>query len=71
MTRYGIVRERFADVLSDSLRAAILRQVGYRVEVVQFVDSQHTPRNLLLRAARTGARPTADLQSEYQTLIAE
>lgn len=71
MTRYGIVRERFADVLTDSLRAAVLRQVGYRVEVVQFVDSQHTPRNLLLRAARTGARPTPDLQSEYQTLITD
>jgi SAM-dependent methyltransferase len=71
MTRYGIVRERFADVLTDSLRAAVLRQVGYRVEVVQFVDSQHTPRNLLLRAARTGAKPTADVQSEYQTLIAD
>ena len=71
MTRYGIVRERFADVLTDSLRAAVLRQVGYRVEVVQFVDSQHTPRNLLLRAARTGAKPSADVQSEYQTLIAD
>ncbi|MEV0798945.1 SAM-dependent methyltransferase [Kribbella sp. NPDC050281] len=71
MTRYGIVRERFADVLTDSLRAAVLRQVGYRVEVVQFVDSQHTPRNLLLRAARTGARPTPELESEYRTLIDE
>ncbi|TCC40107.1 SAM-dependent methyltransferase [Kribbella capetownensis] len=71
MTRYGIVRERFADVLTDSLRAAVLRQVGYRVEVVQFVDSQHTPRNLLLRAARTGAKPTPELESEYRTLIDE
>ncbi|MGY4765665.1 class I SAM-dependent methyltransferase [Kribbella sp. CWNU-51] len=71
MTRYGIVRERFADVLTDSLRAAVLRQVGYRVEVVQFVDSQHTPRNLLLRAARTGAKPTDDVRSEFQTLIAD
>ncbi|MEU4191228.1 SAM-dependent methyltransferase [Kribbella sp. NPDC026611] len=71
MTRYGIVRERFADVLTDSLRAAVLRQVGYRVEVVQFVDSQHTPRNLLLRAARTGAQPTADLQAEYDALTSE
>jgi SAM-dependent methyltransferase len=69
MTRYGIVRERFADVLTDSLRAAVLRQVGYRVEVVQFVDSQHTLRNLLLRAARTGAAPTPDLRAEYETLI--
>jgi SAM-dependent methyltransferase len=71
MTRYGIVRERFADVLTDSLRATVLRQVGYRVEVVQFVDSQHTPRNLLLRAARTGAKPTAELQAEYQALVTE
>jgi hypothetical protein len=71
MTRYGIVRERFADVLTDSLRAAVLRQVGYRVEVVQFVDSQHTPRNLLLRAARTGAKPTPELESEYRTLTSE
>jgi SAM-dependent methyltransferase len=71
MTRYGIVRERFADVLTDSLRAAVLRQVGYRVEVVQFVDSQHTPRNLLLRAARTGAEPAADLRAEYQSMVDE
>ncbi|WP_371404916.1 SAM-dependent methyltransferase [Kribbella sp. NBC_00662] len=71
MTRYGIVRERFADVLTDSLRAAVLRQVGYRVEVVQFVDSQHTPRNLLLRAARTGTKPTAELQAEYDALVTE
>jgi hypothetical protein len=71
MTRYGIVRERFADVLTDSLRAAVLRQVGYRVEVVQFVDSQHTPRNLLLRAARTGARPAPDLLAEYQAMVTE
>ncbi|MFF0264789.1 class I SAM-dependent methyltransferase [Kribbella sp. NPDC004536] len=71
MTRYGIVRERFADVLTDSLRAAVLRQVGYRVEVVQFVDSQHTPRNLLLRAARTGAKPTAELRAEYQAMVTE
>ncbi|MFF0345906.1 class I SAM-dependent methyltransferase [Kribbella sp. NPDC004875] len=71
MTRYGIVRERFADVLTDSLRAAVLRQVGYRVEVVQFVDSQHTPRNLLLRAARTGAKPTPDLEAEYRSLVTE
>ncbi|GAA1590456.1 SAM-dependent methyltransferase [Kribbella sancticallisti] len=71
LTRYGIVRERFADVLTDSLRAAVLRQVGYRVEVVQFVDSEHTPRNLLLRAARTGAKAGPEVRSEYETLVDE
>ena len=54
MTRHGILRERFADVLTDALRAALLRLHGYRVDVVEFVDSEHTPRNLLLRARRTG-----------------
>ncbi|ADB34902.1 hypothetical protein Kfla_5898 [Kribbella flavida DSM 17836] len=68
MTRYGIVRERLADMLTDSLRAAVLRQVGYRVEVVQFVDSEHTPRNLLLRAARTGATAGPEVQAEYEAL---
>ena len=47
-----ILRERFADVLTDSLRAAALRAAGYRVDVVEFVDSKHTPRNALLRAVR-------------------
>jgi SAM-dependent methyltransferase len=71
LTRYGIVRERFADVLTDSLRAAVLRQVGYRVEVVQFVDSEHTPRNLLLRAARTGAAAGPEVRAEYDMLTSE
>jgi len=68
MTRYGIVRERFADLLTDTLRAAVLRQVGYRVEVVQFVDSEHTPRNLLLRAVRTGAPADPAAVAEYAEL---
>jgi SAM-dependent methyltransferase len=70
MTRYGIVRERFADVLTDALRASVLRQVGYRVEVMQFVDSAHTPRNLLLRAVRTGAPADAAAREEYDALTA-
>jgi SAM-dependent methyltransferase len=68
MTRHAILRERFADVLTDSLRAALLRLHGYRVEVVEFIDSAHTPRNLMLRARRTGAAPTADQRAEYDSL---
>ncbi|GAB2970648.1 class I SAM-dependent methyltransferase [Nocardioides montaniterrae] len=55
LLRDGILRERFADTLTDALRAELMRSRGYRVEVVQFVDSQHTPRNTMLRALRTGA----------------
>jgi hypothetical protein len=68
LTRHGILKQRFADVLTDALRADLLRLLGYRVEVVEFVDSRHTPRNTLLRAEWTGARPDADRRREYADL---
>ena len=67
LVRDGILRERFADTLTDALRALLMRREGYRVDVMEFVDSQHTPRNTLLRAVRTGA--AADT-SEYDELVA-
>jgi SAM-dependent methyltransferase len=69
ITRQPILRERFADVLTDALRAALLRLYGYRVDVVEFVDSRHTARNVLLRARRTGAPPTAEQRAEYAALV--
>jgi SAM-dependent methyltransferase len=71
LARHGILRERFADVLTDALRAALLRLHGYRVDVVEFVDSAHTPRNLLLRARRTGAASTAEQRAEYDALVSQ
>jgi SAM-dependent methyltransferase len=68
LTRHGILRERFADTLTDALRASVLRQVGYRVDVVEFVESRHTPRNTLLRAVRTGAPATATARAELAEL---
>lgn len=58
VTKYGLLEERFADLLTDALRAHILKLVGYRSEVIEFVGGEHTPRNLMIRAAKTGA--TAD-----------
>ncbi|MEP7091151.1 MAG: SAM-dependent methyltransferase [Nocardioidaceae bacterium] len=68
LTRSGILRERFADTLTDAMRAAVLRQVGYRVDVIDFVDSRHTPRNTLLRAVRTGAPGSAEGRRELAEL---
>ncbi len=68
LTRNGILRERFADTLTDAMRASVLRMVGYQVDVIDFVDSQHTPRNTLLRAVRTGARPAAGVHEELGEL---
>ncbi len=70
-TRHAILRERFADVLTDSLRAGLLRLNGYKVDVVEFIDSAHTPRNLMLRARRSGAAPTAEQRAEYDALIGQ
>jgi SAM-dependent methyltransferase len=68
--QHGILRERMADVLTDTLRAALLRRHGYRVDVVEFVDSVHTPRNALLRAVHTGAPADVAVQQEYAALVA-
>ena len=70
VARHAILRERFADVLTDALRASLLRLAGYKVDVVEFVDSAHTPRNLLLRARRTGAADD-NAQAEYAALTAQ
>lgn len=71
LTRHGILRERFADTLTDALRASLLRLQGYRVDVVQFVESQHTPRNTMLRAVRTGSPVTGgNVRKEYDELVA-
>lgn len=70
LTRHGILRERFADTLTDALRATLMRLQGYRVDVVQFVESQHTPRNTLLRATRAGSPVKGgSLRREYDELV--
>jgi len=69
LVRDGILRERLADTLTDALRASLLRGEGYRVDVVQFVESRHTPRNTMLRAVRSGRR-NADARAEHDDLVA-
>lgn len=71
LVRHAILRERFADVLTDALRSLVLQVLGYKVEVVEFIDSAHTPRNAMIRAVRTGAprgSRLADLLAEYDDL---
>ncbi|GAA4911027.1 methyltransferase family protein [Stackebrandtia albiflava] len=70
LTGDGILRERFADVLTDSLRALVLREHGYRVDVVEFIASAHTPRNTLIRAVRRGGEDAA-ASREYRELTGQ
>lgn len=50
--QYGILKERFAALLTDALRAELLEQMGYEVQILEFIDMEHTPKNLLIRAVK-------------------
>ena len=50
--KYGIIKERVAALFTDALRANLLEQQGYYVQILEFIDMEHTPKNLLLRAVK-------------------
>ena len=50
--RRGILKERFAELLTDAMRADLLEACGYRTQVLEFISLEHTPRNVLIRAIR-------------------
>ena len=54
---YGLLRERFAALVTDGLRAKYLESSGYETQVLEFIDMEHTPKNILLRAVRRDADP--------------
>ena len=56
--KYGIIKERMAALLTDALRANLLEQQGYETQILEFIDMEHTPKNLLIRAVKkNGMRP--------------
>ena len=71
MTKFGLMKERLGDLLTDSLRAQILRIAGYRVELIEFIGGEHTPRNLMIRAVKTGAAPEAIDIARYKEICSQ
>ncbi|MDE7211235.1 MAG: SAM-dependent methyltransferase [Lachnospiraceae bacterium] len=55
--RYGLIKERMAALITDGLRADLLEQLGYKVQVLEFIDMEHTPKNILLRAVKKNQIP--------------
>ena len=51
---YGIIKERMAALVTDALRAQMLQEQGYETQILEFIDMEHTPKNLLIRAVKTG-----------------
>ena len=71
LTRHGIMRERLGDLLTDSFRTQILKLLGYRVDAIEFVGGEHTPRNLMIRATKTGAKPEPVDIARYKEMLAQ
>ena len=71
LTRHGVVSERLIDLMTDSLRAQILKLLGYRVDIVEFIGGEHTPRNIMIRAVKTGVKVDEAEVARYQAMLAE
>lgn len=70
ITEYGILKERFASLATDALRAQYLELRGYRTQVLEFIETEHTPKNLLIRAVRRrdGANDQSARREVYEQL---
>jgi SAM-dependent methyltransferase len=63
--KYGIIRERMAALMTDAFRAELLETKGYRVQLLEFIDIEHTPKNILIRAVkRKSTDQTSDTKAE-------
>jgi len=63
--KYGILKERMAAIFTDAIRAELLESKGYKTQILEFIDMEHTPKNLLIRAIKQNG----DNQDQIDTLV--
>jgi len=71
LTKNGLVKERLVDLITDSLRAQILKLLGYRVDIVEFIGGEHTARNILIRAVKTNQSFSDIDKDRYQQILSQ
>ena len=52
MLKHGIIRERLSSLVTDSIRGSVLEIMGYQVQLLEFIDMEHTPKNIMIRAIK-------------------
>ncbi len=71
LTKHGLMKERLGDLMTDALRAQILKLVGYRSEVIEFIGGEHTPRNIMIRAVLTSAKADPKELETYKKMLSD
>ena len=67
---YGLLKERMSALITDGIRAQLLEQCGYKTQILEFIDMEHTPKNIMIRAVKQG-KPKKDEGLELQKLREE
>ena len=71
MNKYGLIKERFSSLLTDSIRANILEYYGYKVNIGEFIDMVHSPKNVVIKALLKNDKYNEKVKGEVETLINE
>ncbi|HZK20263.1 MAG TPA: methyltransferase [Treponemataceae bacterium] len=66
--KYGIIKERFTSLATDVMRAELLEQAGYSVQLLEFITASHTPKNILIRAVKRAENPIKTESVDYNSL---
>jgi SAM-dependent methyltransferase len=69
LTSFGITKERFASLATDSLRASLLAAVGYQTQILEFIETEHTPKNLLIRCVRSERAESRYIERSHREVL--
>lgn len=68
LTKYGIIKERTAALMTDAIRGCVLEYCGYKTDLLEFIDIEHSPKNILIRAVK---KPVSEEKRERAKAEAE
>ena len=71
INKFGILKERYSAIITDAIRANILQYCGYKTQVMEFIDIDNSPKNLLIRAVYQGGVPNEKIKEDIDKFISE